>query len=278
MGLRDTLACWVGAQVLTVIGGLWIARRYWWPPVSKAFRPDLLRKMLGFGWQLGLVNLVTFMNYRVDMFLVAKFLGAKRLGFYSIAVSGAELLWFTSTAIGTAIYARVGMVEAEQASRLTAKAARHTININALLGLMLWAAFELMLPIIYGKVYIPSLVPFRILLPGVLAYGLAGIFSTYFANQLGQPKFSLLISFISMSINIIVSYLLIPKIGMSGGAWATTSSYLISIIVLVVIFCKQTKLRPRDVLLLNREDFNDYRLLWGNLRQYIMRKLRWRNA
>ncbi len=275
MGVRGTLACWVVAQALTVLGGLWIARRIWWPPFRERLNLKLLREMLGFGWQLGLINLVTFLNYRVDMFLVAKFLGSRRLGFYSIAVSGAEMLWFTSSAIGTAIYARVGMVEHEAASRLTARAARHTLIINVILGLLMWAAFELLLPVIYGEVYRPSIVPFRILLPGVLAYGLAGIFSTFFANQLGKPKFSLLISFISMAINIIVSTLLIPRVGMIGGAWATTTSYIISIIVLITIFCRKTGLSVREVLLINQADTEDYKLLWQTIKNYLLRKFRW---
>ena len=275
MGTSGAATCWVVAQILTVAGGLWISRRFWWPLERRSFQPALLRQMLGFGWQLGLINLVTFMNYRVDMFLVAKFLGSKKLGFYSIAVSGAEMLWFTSSAIGTAIYARVGMEEHEAASRLTARAARHTLMINIILGLLMWVAFELLMPLIYGEVYRPSLVPFRILLPGVLAYGLAGIFSTFFANQLGKPKFSLLISFISMSINIAVSFIFIPRIGMTGGAWATTSSYIISIVVLLVIFCRQTKLPMKELLFINEDDIADYRSLARSCAAYLKRRLHW---
>ncbi|TCL61804.1 O-antigen/teichoic acid export membrane protein [Hydrogenispora ethanolica] len=272
MGLRGTAICWVTAQILTVAGGLWVSRRIWWPFERRNVQPGLLREMLSFGWQLGLINLVTFLNYRVDMFLVAKFLGSRQLGFYSIAVSGAEMLWFTSSAIGTAIYARVGMVEHEAASRLTARAARHTLVINMVLGFLMWLGFEFLLPFVYGEIYRPSLVPFRILLPGVLAYGLAGIFSTFFANQLGKPKFSLLISSISMSVNIIVSLLLIPRLGMSGGAWATTLSYIISIMVLLGIFCRQTKLPLRELLMITQKDLDDYRLLVKNIIAYLKRK------
>ena len=274
MDVNTTLVCWLISQVLVVLGGLWVSRPLFLPLSKDSFHPGLLKKMLGFGWQLGLINLVTFLNYRVDMFLVTKFLGTKNLGFYSIAVSGAEFLWFTSSAIGTAIYARIGMAEEGQAGLLTARAVRHTLLINILLGLGIWGAFEFLLPIVYGEIYRPSLVPFRILLPGVLAYGLAGIFSTYFANQLGKPKFSLLISFISMTINIIISFILIPKIGMAGGAWATTISYLFSITLLIVIFCRKTHLRWSDLFLISKADLADYQLLGQNLLDYFRRKYR----
>ncbi len=276
MKLGPSLACWVGAQALVVAGGLWCLRRIWWPLAQKEFRFQLLVDMLGFGWQLGLINLITFLNYRIDMFLVAKFLGPRNLGFYSIAVSAAEMLWFTSSAIGTSIYARVGVAEPDQAGRLTARAARHTLFINIILGLLIWGAVELFLPIIYGEIYRPALAPFRILLPGVLAYGLAGIFSTYFANQLGQPKFSLLVSFISMCVNLGISLWLIPRMGMTGGAWATAISYLSAIVILIGFFHRKSGLGFREVLLINRGDFEDYRCLGITISHYLLRKIGWK--
>jgi O-antigen/teichoic acid export membrane protein len=276
MKLGPSLACWVGAQVLAVAGGLWGLRRIWWPPAQKEFRFQLLVDLLGFGWQLGLINLISFLNYRIDMFLVAKFLGPRNLGFYSIAVSAAEMLWFTSSAIGTSIYARVGVAEPDQAGRLTARAARHTLFINIMLGLLFWGAVELLLPIVYGEIYRPSLTPFRILLPGVLAYGLAGIFSTYFANQLGQPKFSLLVSLISMGINLGISLWLIPRMGMTGGAWATAISYLSAIAILIGFFHRKSGLGLREVLLINRGDLEDYRCLGITISHYLLRKIGWK--
>ena len=230
--------------------------------------------MLKFGWQLGLINLITFLNYRVDMFLVAHFLGKGQLGFYSIAVSLAELLWFTSTAIGTAIYARMGMADLQQAGLLTAKAVRHTLFINLLCGVALWVGAEVFLTLIYGEVYRPALVPLRILLPGVLAYGLAGIFSAFFTNQLGRPRVALCISLMAMLLNILVCLVLIPQLGIAGGAWATTISYLVAIGVLIGIFLKQTKLSWREVFWLNRDDWADYRKLAGNVGAYLSQRLR----
>ncbi len=278
LGLKVTVgvavAFWGIAQLVTVAGGLWVSRRYWIPPVKQVFELKLLKQMLRFGWQLGLVNIVTYLNYRVDMFLVERMVGTEKLGLYSVAVNGAEILWYTSTAIAVAICAPVGVAAREQAGRITAKAIRHTLLINLLLGITLWVGFEFLLPVIYTKVYLPSLVPFRILLPGVLAYGLAGILSTYFTHQLGKPKIPLLISVFSMVINIVFCLLLIPRIGMAGGAWATTISYLIAIGALLLVFMKKAKISFVKLFSINEDDIADYKQLWENGQKFLAQKLR----
>jgi O-antigen/teichoic acid export membrane protein len=277
-GLKVTVqvavAFWGMSQLVTVTGGLWVSRRYWLPPLKHVFQWPLLKQMLKFGWQLGMVNIVTYLNYRVDMFLVERMVGTAKLGLYSVAVNGSEILWYTSTAIAVAICAPVGIAAQEQAGRITAKAIRHTLLINLLLGIGLWIGFEFMLPVIYTKVYLPSLVPFRILLPGVLAYGLAGIFSTYFTHQLGKPKIPLMISALSMILNVIICLILIPRLGMAGGAWATTISYLIAIGLLVLLFIKNAKISLGELFSINEDDITDYKQLWENGQKFLAQKLK----
>lgn len=265
---------WAISQLITLAGGLWVSRRYWLVPLKQVFQVPLLKQMLQFGWQLGLVNIVTYLNYRVDMFLVERMVGTEKLGLYSVAVNGSEILWYTSTAISVAICAPVGVAALEQAGRITAKAVRHTLLANLLLGILLWIGFEFMLPVIYTNVYLPSLVPFRILLPGVMAYGLAGILSTYFTNQLGKPKIPLLISTLSMVLNVIICLILIPRIGMAGGAWATTISYLLAVSLLILIFIKNAKISLGDLFSITPDDIADYRQLWEGGRKFLAQKLK----
>lgn len=274
---------WTFSQLVTVIGGLWVSREYWLLPIWERLRGQsrthlldmkLLGEVIRFGWKLGLVNIISWLNYRVDMFLVERGVGPTKLGLYSVAVNSSEILWYTSAAIAIAICAPIGISSLKQAGKLTAKAVRHTLLINIFLGILIWLAFEFLLPVIYTKVYLPSLVPFRILLPGVLAYGLAGIFSTYFTNQLGKPKIPLMISIISMFINIIVCLVLIPQIGMAGGAWATTISYLISIGLLIIIFAKKAGLSLGELFTINEDDIADYKQLWKIGQKYMVQKFK----
>ena len=272
INVRTAVMIWLAAQSLTILGGLWVSREYWLPPLRGILNLPLLLSMVGFGWQLGLNTLVTYLNSRIDSILLLSYLGRRELGLYSVAVNGAEILWYATGAIAVAISARVGMAEKSQAGHLTARAVRHTILINIPLALIMWSAAWL-IPLIYDNRYAPAMLPFRILLPGILAYSVAGIFSTYFTNQLGKPKIPLLIAFISMLIDAGACLLFIPRFGMAGAALANTISYIVSIGILIGLFCKETGMTPLAMFRINRDDVADYQQLFSNLKTFLHRKL-----
>ena len=271
--VKTAIIFWVLGQLLTFCAALWVSREFWLPPYKNHFNFPLLFTMLGFGWLLSLNSIIGILNSRIDSFLVLAFLKTKEYGLYSVAINGSEILWYASGAIAVAICAHIGMASKEQAGRLTAKAVRHTLLINIPLALVMWSIAWL-IPLIYGVRFSPSLLPFKILLPGILAYSVAGIFSTYFTIQLGKPRVPLLVASISFMIDLLLSLLLIPKLGLLGGALANTISYLIAITVLIVIFCKNTRITLGELFSITKDDVADYQILLGNVGQFFRCKLR----
>jgi Na+-driven multidrug efflux pump len=93
-----------------------------------------------------------------------------------------------------------------------------------------------LLPRLLGPEYAAALPVLGCLLPGVLAYGAASALSVYFTNHAGRPLIPAALAGFSLAVNIVLSVLLIPRMGMLGGAVATTVSYLTSIAVAVAVF------------------------------------------
>ncbi|MCL6590542.1 MAG: polysaccharide biosynthesis C-terminal domain-containing protein [Firmicutes bacterium] len=269
----DAIVFWLVSHVLAAIITLWISREFWLPPVKNWFSWPLLGAMLRFSAQISLNNGIGILNAQIDSLLVLFLLHTKNYGLYSVAVNGASVLWYTTGAITIAITAHVGKADREAAGRLTARAVRHTLLINIPLALIMWGAAWL-IPLVYGQRFSASMAPFRIMLPGILAYSIAAIFNTYFTNQLGKPRIPLLISFISMMIDLVGSLLLIPRFGMLGGAAANSASYLISISILTGIFCRTAGFSLKDIFAITKDDVADYKLLWDNLMRFLNRKLK----
>lgn len=271
INVQTAVAIWFASQIFTVVISLWIGREYWLPLSPKNFSRPLLGSMLGFSWQVSVNSIVSIFNTYIDQILVLFILHTGKYGLYTVAINGANILQYASGAIAVAISARVGTANRDQAGKLTARAVRHTLLINTPLAVLMWfAAF--MIPIIYDKRYTASMVPFRILLPGILAYSVAGIFSTYFTNQLGKPKIPLIVAFISALIDFSGSLILIPQIGMIGGAWANTLSYCISISILIAIFCKMSGISFIQLFMITKDDIADYKMLGRYLWQFFTRR------
>ncbi|HBF38393.1 MAG TPA: hypothetical protein DDW50_13885 [Firmicutes bacterium] len=273
VNVEMAIVFWLIGQLTTFMAGLWVSREFWWPPQRHPVSFPVLKGLLTFGGQISLSSLIGILNSRIDSFLVLAFLKTKQYGLYSVAVNAAELLWYASGAISVAICAHVGSASLERAGKLTAKAVRHTLLLNIPLAVLMWS-ISWVIPFVYGERFTTAMLPYRIMLPGVLAYSVASIFSTYFTNQLGKPKFPLLISSISMLIDFGASMLLVPRWGLLGGAVANTLSYVISISILIAIFCKKANMSVVQLFRISHEDIADYKLLWENIRHSLSRKLR----
>ncbi len=232
----------IGQCLSALLAG--IQMREHWSRLSfdRTLRPQV-GFTLRFGLQIALVNAVSMLNYRADVFLVERYSGYASLGIYSIAVALAETLWFFSSAISLSIYGRLGHLDHDEAAALAAKAVRHTILITAPAMLALFLAAPYVIPWLYGRDFAPAARAMQILLPGVAAYSLASALSAYFTNHLGRPRMPLLLASMSLVINVVMSVWLIPRMGMTGAALATTVSYGVTAAAALVLFFRSSGLR-----------------------------------
>ncbi len=251
---ETAVVAWLCGQAVTL---LWVLSRGWssWTPVPwRAVRWSAMTGLGLFGLTSGVANLVSFFNYRADVFLTAAYLGDAKTGVYSVAVQTGEGLWFISSAVGVAIYAHVGMRTKEEAAELTARAMRYSLAIIGMLGLALVLLANPLIPWLYGGAYRGAVPVFRVFIPGIAIFGLGTLFSTFYTNQLGRPRVPLLIAAVSLAINVLVCLVLIPTIGLSGGAWASTLSYGVSMALALTLFRRETGLPWRRFLVLTGYD------------------------
>ncbi len=187
------------------------------------------------------------------MLLIAHFLSATIVGYYSVSVSMAEALWYLPAAVGTVIFASTSNSTAEQSNRNTPMVCRNTLFITFILALLLFAVSSFIIPLLYGQEFLPAVRPLWILLPGVVALSICKVLANEMTGR-GRPKISLLASVITLGVNIPLNLILIPQMGMNGGAIATSVAYIVSSIIVLLFFIRVSKNRISDVLILKRSD------------------------
>lgn len=244
-GLLQLLALWLGARALV---GLAMA--------ALALRGHGLRRSDWAAWRrhaafcavVGATNLVSWLNYRVDLFIVERLDGLAPAGVYSIAVTVAELLWFLSSSLSTAAYARIGAPDAAQAAALTVRVMHLNLAVLLLASPLLLAAAWWGLPLLLGPAYAAAPALLLLLLPGVWAYASASTLSAYYTNFLGRPQLSAAVAATSLAVNVAVCALLVPRLGAAGAALATSASYLLAIGWGLALFRRHAGLGWRRVL------------------------------
>jgi O-antigen/teichoic acid export membrane protein len=241
-----------------VVVGLFMLGRFWSAAVRLRQDWSSLRRDAAFIATIGATNLVGLMNYRADLFLVEHFLGLALTGVYSIAVMVAELLWLLSSAVTQAAYARIGVPQRDSAAQFAARIVHANLTVLLLVAPLLYISARFVLPLLLGPAYADASLVLAVLLPGVLSYGAASPLSAYFTNHAGRPQVPALVAGLSLIINVALCLVLIPRLGIIGGAVATTISYVTSVIVMLLLFVRHSGI---GVGALSRPDFDDARRL-----------------
>jgi O-antigen/teichoic acid export membrane protein len=179
---------------------------------------------------------------------VEEFIGLSSTGIYSVAVLVAELVWVVSSSISQAAYARIGDPDRAAAGRITVYAVHASLIALAALSLPLWLVAAWLLPLLLGSAYAEAMPVLAILLPGVVAYGAASALSAFFTNHAGRPYIAAALAGLSLVSTVALSLVLIPLWGTLGAAAATTVSYVVSVAVSVLVFCKVSSVSLRQLM------------------------------
>jgi O-antigen/teichoic acid export membrane protein len=203
--------------------------------ITFSFNRKLLKDSTKYGLKAYFGNLTQFLNYRLDMLLVAAFLTPASVGFYSVAVGIAERLWMLPGAIATVLFPRISSLKDTEANSLTPRIARHTFLIIFIFSLILALIAKPLIKILFGSVFLPSVMPLIILLPGIIALGGCKILTADLAGR-GKPQFGTYAAFASLVVNIPLNLWLIPKWGISGAAFASSIAYITATLMVMVAF------------------------------------------
>jgi len=122
-----------------------------------------------------------------------------------------------------------------------------------------------LIKILFGVNFSPSVLPLLILLPGIIAFGIGGVLAADLSGR-GRPEFAFYSSFACLIVNIILNIIFIPKWGIGGAALASSISYWIDTLIILLVFLKISQKSLSEILIIKKEDFRDYLQLLSNLK------------
>jgi len=232
---------------------------------------NLLKDSAVYGGKVYLANALSFLNYRLDMLLIAMFLVPAAVGLYSIAVSIAEKLFLLSGTLATVLLPKVSAISSFEADNLTPRVTRHIFFIMIIASLVLAVLATPLIKLLFGQAFLPSVLPLLILLPGIIAFGVGGALTADLGGR-GRPEFAFYSSFACLIVNVALNILLIPRWGISGAAFASTISYWIDTLIILFAFLKISKRSLGEVLLIKAQDFQDYFRIISHLKNSLRTK------
>ncbi len=204
------------------------------------------RELLGYALPFYVANLPVHFSYRIDAYLIALLVAgpSASLGYYSLSVALAELIFFFPDAVSALFFPHVAGSPREESDRQVAMVARVTLLISGGVGLLMTPAAAVMIWVVLPA-FGPALPPLLVLLPGVVALSASKVVAGYMTG-INRPGVRTVVSFGTLAVNIVANLILIPRFGIVGAAAASLVSYSFSALLNTSIAARITQTRVTD--------------------------------
>lgn len=243
-GVPGAVAVFV-ATYLLLAGGLFIA-------ASRVTGADAkrgavsYRELFRYGLPFYPGSATSFFDYRFDVYLLAWLLAdpSASLGYYTLAVSMAELPFFFPSAVSALFFPRVAESTREEADRQAPLVSRVTLLFTGA-GALASIPFALLVVQVLLPRFGPSLPAFGILLPAVVALSVTKVLTGY-VSGLGLTGLTSVVNVSAFVLNLLANFVLIPRFGIAGAATASLISYGASSVAFTIIASRLTRVSPTE--------------------------------
>lgn len=205
----------------------------WWG------RPDprLAREVASYGARGQVGGLMTLVNLRLDFAILGALAGPAVLGVYAVASKFAELLRLPGTAVTWVLYPRFAAGSGDEVSRHARRLVRPVLLATAAAAIPVALLVAPVTHLLYGAEFVDAIGQARVLLVGMLLAGGAGVASGFLFGR-GRPGLNSLAMAVGLVLTVVLDVLLIPRHGAMGAAVASTISYLVTDLLLIVLMLR----------------------------------------
>jgi O-antigen/teichoic acid export membrane protein len=256
-------AAWsdAAASIAAVVflGGVLGVAGVWCAPTWDA---RLWRRVTAFALAVHAGTIAAYLNYRVDEFIIAALLPVEQLGLYAIAVGLVERIWIIPGSVATVLLPHLTNRRGGDAA-VSAVICRHVAMWTAVTCGFVYVVADPLVTILFSPSFAGAVAPLRWLLPGILTLSIGKVLvGELLARE--RARYTVFASGAAVVANVAGNLLLVPRMGISGAALASSVSYTILSGTLTWYYLRVTGLRW-TVLVPCAEDLSAYRAAWRRL-------------
>jgi O-antigen/teichoic acid export membrane protein len=234
-GVTALALAFVAARGVLLFVVLGLVRRYL-GPIAPTFNRAAWRNLHRAALPLGLW-LITLSAYNyIDTVILGVMRSDAEVGWYGASYRLYEGLTYAPGALSAVLTPRLSslfMSDRGGHRALLHRTLAASVGLGLLLGGLTWFFAGWMVPFIYGDAFQPGVAPLQI-----LAGGSVFIFATWIlhagAISVNLDRRLLTTTIVSLTANVALNIVLIPRYGMSGAAWATVIAEALTAAMLFV--------------------------------------------
>lgn len=198
-------------------------------------------------------NIMNYLNQNFGSYIVQGVYGTANLGVYNTSMTMMQQVWILPDAVSQVIMSRIsGMKEHNDKVKLTLISTKIVTYVTLVTAVGLVVVANLIVPRLF-PMYIGALQPLEILIIGSVLICYAKVLNNSIAAY-GRPELNIIPTALGIAANLLLMILLIPLLGITGVAIATSASLSLQGISSIIIFCTFTKTPFYRLLIPNKEE------------------------
>jgi O-antigen/teichoic acid export membrane protein len=207
-----------------------------------------------------ITNLIQFLAYRIDYWLMDYYHNKTQLGIYVLAVKLSQLYWVVPLALAGIIFPQAAQKKQRFNTDKLLALMRILFILNIFTAVLLYFIIPPLMPALFGVSFTDTALPLLILLPGVILFCFATLLAAYYAGH-NKLLINLYGSIGCFVIILLLDLWLIPTRGATGAALASSIGYGITGLYYVGLYAQQQQLSIFQLLLPQKKDSSTVRAL-----------------
>lgn len=241
----------ISTILVLVILYFMVIRKY---KIKFIYDKSIFFDMFRYGFKSQISNTIQMLNYRLDIFIINYYLPIAQVGIYTNAVALGETMWQVSGTVATIVYPMTASTkEHSELKDFINKVTRITLFVVGFCSIILIIISKPIILFLFGNAFIDSAAALVLLIPGIWLFSISKILANYIAG-IGLVEKNIIASSISCIATFILDLLLVPRIGILGASIATSISYIIFTIVILIYYVKITESKLMDICLIKKDD------------------------
>lgn len=259
LGVFGAVLSFALSQLLMLFASFYFLKVYYNLLMPNRISINYAKESFIFGLKGHISSVLSFINYRIDIFIIAYFMDDIAVGLYSVAVLISERIWLVSQSVSSVLFARVAnMSDDSERTKFTSLASRNTLLITLIGGIFLAFISHWFINLFFGESYSQSVIPFIYLIPGVIIFSMSKVLANDFIGR-GYPEINTYIAFVTALCNLGLNFWLIPIYGIKGAAIATTSSYILDALMKSFYFSFKNNISFSEFYIFKSSDLKLYK-------------------
>lgn len=215
--------------------------------LNKKIKSQTNQKLFSFSWPLIFLGLVVFLFMYMDSFVIGYFKGVSQVGIYNSAVPLAVLISIAPVLFLQLFYPLIVKEYARKNTKLIKELSKQVVKWIFLINLpfvliMLFFPGEV-INLFFKPEYLVAANSLRFLSIGMFFYSIF-VISENLLSMVGKSKIILKNLLITVTLNLVLNIILIPKFGITGAAFSTMISYIFWSFLTLIQTRKHTLIIP----------------------------------